>query len=77
MPCGPLRATDDSEEQIGCIFTVKEEAKQETSVKMKVMCYSVTSDAFSRLYGVISQKIEFFITTEVRNSDPTEGKHIY
>jgi hypothetical protein len=37
----------------------------------EVTCFSEISLAFNGLHGVISQKIEFSITTTVRTSNPT------
>jgi hypothetical protein len=49
-------------EQVSSIFRVAEKAKQETSVKQV---------ASNRLHGVMTQKIELFITTVVRTSNLT------
>jgi hypothetical protein len=44
-----------------------------STLKMEVTCSSETSvSTFSGLHGIISQKIELFITTAVRTSNPTE-----
>jgi hypothetical protein len=38
---------------------------------MEATCCFETSDNFYGLHGVLSQKIELFITTAVRTSNPT------
>jgi hypothetical protein len=48
------------------MFTVSEQAEQKNSLKMKVTCSSETSAALNRLYGVISEKVEFLILAAVR-----------
>jgi hypothetical protein len=61
---------DISKEHVTSIFWVEEEAKQETSMKQvairgSIGCLSVD------LHGVVSQKVELFIITSVRTSNPT------
>jgi hypothetical protein len=41
------------------------------TMKIEETCFSEMSVAFIGLHSVISQKIEFFITTAVRTSDHT------
>jgi hypothetical protein len=49
------------------------EAGRKQGLKMDVICYSETSVDFQRtIRGVIFQKIELFLTTGVRTSNPTE-----
>jgi hypothetical protein len=67
-----------SEEHIATSFKAEEYAMQETSVradgkqsilKMEVTCSSEKSVDLNGLHVVISQNIEFFITTSVRISN--------
>jgi hypothetical protein len=57
------------------MFRVEERAKQETTVKQVASRNPLAPPkrrlTFNRLHGVISLKIELFITTAVRTSNPT------
>jgi hypothetical protein len=55
------------EEHVDFILRVEEKAKQETSVK---------AGGNNKLHGVISQKIEFFVTADVKTSDPRYVSYI-
>jgi hypothetical protein len=41
-----------------------------STLKIEATCSSETSVTFNELHSVISQKMELFITTAVRTSDP-------
>jgi hypothetical protein len=43
---------------------------------MVAACYSEISVIFNGLHGVISQKIEVFVTTAVRTSTPTNINYL-
>jgi hypothetical protein len=66
------KSTDVPEEHVASIFGVEEWTKQETTTKaggqQSLLCSILPKRrlTFNGLYGVISQKIELFITTAVR-----------
>jgi hypothetical protein len=41
-----------------------------STLKIEVKCFSETSLTFNGIHGVISQTIEFFMSTAVRTSNP-------
>jgi hypothetical protein len=57
-PCSPLKVNRLSEEHFASIFRIKPET-------------SIEEEPNNGLHGVISQKLELFITTGVRTSDTT------
>jgi hypothetical protein len=70
-PCGALKANLHlNVNQAGNQFEAKK--IKSSTLKMKAVCSSETSWTFAVLYGVISQKIAFFIIAAVRILRPTE-----
>jgi hypothetical protein len=67
------KSTDVLGEHVPSIFTIKEQAEEDTSVKYTASLLHVTPKRLSTFNGVhliISKKLEFFIGTAVRATNP-------